>query len=130
MNTETKASAFYLPLLEMVRSARVRIAENMDLIVFCLQVALPVVLASVGLYLPYLVLFSFLWQVFCTYIKKVANRLNQSTEDGVPIARKRYVKIDKYGFLQLEDQDDLPEIIQYLYEIEQYTQRQGKVRRR
>ena len=61
------------------------------------------------------------------FIKSVYYKINGiSDTDGFPVRSKRFTKIDKYGFIEVNENDKM-EIIQYLYEIENFIEKKQKV---
>lgn len=60
------------------------------------------------------------------FVKSVYYKINGiSDTDSFPVRSKRFTKIDKYGFIEVNE-DDKMEIIQYLYEIENFIEKKQK----
>ena len=41
---------------------------------------------------------------------------------------RRYTEMDKDGFIGMKNEDDFPDMIQYLYELENYYQKRSKLK--
>lgn len=60
-------------------------------------------------------------------VKSVYYKINGISEsDGLPTRSKRFTHIDKYGFIEINEEDKM-EMIQYLYEIENFIEKKKKV---
>lgn len=59
-------------------------------------------------------------------VKSVYYKINGISEsDGLPARSKRFTHIDKYGFIEINEEDKM-EMIQYLYEIENFIEKKKK----
>ena len=59
-------------------------------------------------------------------IKSIYYKINGISEsDGLPARSKRFTHIDKYGFIEINEEDKM-EMIQYLYEIENFIEKKKK----
>lgn len=59
-------------------------------------------------------------------IKSIYYKINGISEsDGLPVRSKRFTHIDKYGFIEINEEDKM-EMIQYLYEIENFIEKKKK----
>lgn len=59
-------------------------------------------------------------------VKSVYYKINGiSDSDGLPTRSKRFTHIDKYGFIEINEEDKM-EMIQYLYEIENFIEKKKK----
>ena len=59
-------------------------------------------------------------------VKSVYYKINGISEsDGLPTRGKRFTHIDKYGFIEINEEDKM-EMIQYLYEIENFIEKKKK----
>lgn len=59
-------------------------------------------------------------------MKSIYYKINGISEsDGLPTRSKRFTHIDKYGFIEINEEDKM-EMIQYLYEIENFIEKKKK----
>ena len=59
-------------------------------------------------------------------MKSIYYKINGISEsDGLPTRNKRFTHIDKYGFIEINEEDKM-EMIQYLYEIENFIEKKKK----
>lgn len=60
------------------------------------------------------------------FVKSIYYKINGiSDSDGLPTRSKRFTHIDKYGFIEINEEDKM-EMIQYLYEVENFIEKKKK----
>lgn len=60
------------------------------------------------------------------FVKSIYYKINGiSDSDGLPTRSKRFTHIDKYGFIEVNEEDKM-EMIQYLYEVENFIEKKKK----
>lgn len=119
----------YLSLFEIVMQVVYQIRKNLGNIAVLLQVLIPVIIAKVTNNITAMVLLSICFMLIVNLLKKVSSKLNNTTGEGVPVSNKRFMSADKDGFVWLDNQEELPEALQYLYEIESYLDSKGSYKR-
>ena len=119
----------YLSLFEIVMQIVYQIKKNLGNIAVLLQVLIPVAIAKVANNMTAIVLLSICFMLIVGLLKKVSSKLNNTTGEGVPVSNKRFMSADKDGFVWLDNQEELPEALQYLYEIESYLDSKGCYKR-
>ena len=112
--------------VEMFRSARYALVKELNKVAVILQILIPVMIAGSDYGDAGKVILSACLVCLSRYIIRIWETLN-STIDGVPIPEKRFTVVDNRGFISLENQDDYPELIQYVNELENYLQSKGKL---
>ena len=112
--------------VEMFRSARYALIKELNKVAVILQILIPVVIAGSEYGVTGKVVLSACLVCLSRYIIRIWETLN-STVDGIPIPEKRFTVVDNRGFISLENQDDYPELIQYVNELENYLQSKGKL---
>lgn len=112
--------------VEMFRSARYALIKELNKVAVILQILIPVVIAGSDYGITGKVVLSACLVCLSRYIIRIWETLN-STVDGIPIPEKRFTVVDNRGFISLENQDDYPELIQYVNELENYLQSKGKL---
>lgn len=122
-------SVIYLSLFEIVMQVVYQIKKNLGNIAVLLQVLIPVVIAKVTNNITAMVLLSICFMLIVDLLKKVSSKLNNTTGEGIPVSNKRFMSADKDGFVWLDNQEELPEALQYLYEIERYLDSKGCYKR-
>lgn len=115
----------YLSLFEIVMQVVYQIKKNLGNIAVLLHVLIPVVIAKVTNNITAMVLLSICFMLIVDLLKKVSSKLNNTIGEGVPVSNKRFMSADKDGFVWLNNQEELPEALQYLYEIESYLDSKG-----
>ena len=115
----------YLSLFEIVMQVVYQIKKNLGNIAVLLQVLIPVAIAKATNNITVMVLLSICFMLIVDLLKKVSSKLNNTTGEGVPVSNKRFMSADKDGFVWLDNQEELPEALQYLYEIEIYLDSKG-----
>lgn len=119
----------YLSLFEIVMQVVYQIKKNLSNIAVLLQVLIPVVIAKVTNNITVMVLLSICFMLIVDLLKKVSSKLNNTTGEGIPVSNKRFTSADRDGFVWLDNQEELPEALQYLYEIESYLDSKGSYKR-
>ncbi len=119
----------YLSLFEIVMQVAYQIKKNLGNIAVLLQVLIPVVIAKATNNITAMVLLSICFMLIVDLLKKVSSKLNNTTGEGIPVSNKRFMSADKDGFVWLNNQEELPEALQYLYEIESYLDSKGSYKR-
>lgn len=119
----------YLSLFEIVMQVVYQIRKNLGNIAVLLQVLIPVAIAKVTNSITVMVLLSVCFMLIVDLLKKVSSKLNNTTGEGIPVSNKRFTSADKDGFVWLDNQEELPEALQYLYEIESYLDSKGSYKR-
>ena len=119
----------YLSLFEIVMQVAYQIKKNLGNIAVLLQVLIPVAIAKVTNSITVMVLLSICFMLIVDLLKKVSNKLNNTTGEGIPVSNKRFMSADKDGFVWLDNQEELSEALQYLYEIESYLDSKGCYKR-
>lgn len=112
--------------VEMFRSARYALIKELNKVAVILQILIPVAISGSDYGIAGKVVLSACLVCLSRYIIRIWETLN-STVDGIPIPEKRFTVVDNRGFISLENQDDYPELIQYVNELENYLQSKGKL---
>ena len=74
----------------------------------------------------YSILYTLIFLFVKDFVKSVYYKINGiSDSDGLPTRSKRFTHIDKYGFIEINEEDKM-EMIQYLYEIENFIEKKKK----
>lgn len=67
----------------------------------------------------------FTW--FTSYLRTLSNVINE-TGSTIPIPSRSFIEVDRDGFIGLKNENDLPELIQYTYELESYLKSKGRMK--
>ena len=128
MNKKKKSKSvivvMYKKMIELLLGFKYGLIEELNKIAMLIQIAIPVYICYIGADLKTALTLSIVFYVLVKYIKEVGYELNNKTERGFPVPKKRYTEIDRNGFLNVSD-DELHEAIQYLYEVEEYINKKG-----
>lgn len=71
------------------------------------------------------------FSVFITFVTRFMTKFyyhisnNTINSFDIPVPTKRYTKRDTYGFVTMVNQEDMVEMISYIYSLELYFEREG-----
>lgn len=113
---ETLKEFFYLLKSETIK--------ELGKIAVIIQIVVPVVLSVMSLHVISVVILVSVFLFITEYVKKVSYKLNNVTEQGIPIPPHRLTEKDDYGVIKLKE-EEVQEAILYLYDIEEYFNSRG-----
>lgn len=115
-------------LVECVREFKSGVIEELSKIAVVMEVFIPVFLMWVGAGVIQTILLSCICLGVVRYVKAVSYKLNKTNEKGMPVPTERYTRMDADGFIELKDDNQYPEMLQYIYELEMYMVKKGMVK--
>lgn len=113
---------------ELVMQIMFSFIEEFDKIGIILEIIYPVFLVYCSPNIAVAILFSMVMLFICRYIQSVGKAVNRKGDKGFPMPDRRYTEMDKDGFIGMKNEDDFPDMIQYLYELENYYQKRSRLK--
>lgn len=102
------------------------IIKNLKMFAVLLLILFPVVIAEINVGRFTRAIFMCLLILLVRIIGDTSNKLNRVTTGGIPIPKKRFTRVDENGFIDI-NQNNMQEAILYLYEVENYLKKKGKL---
>lgn len=64
---------------------------------------------------------------YLTAYLRVLNDVVKESTNHVPIPPRKFIEVDRDGFIGLKNENDMPELLQYVYELETYLESKGRI---
>lgn len=64
---------------------------------------------------------------YLTAYLKVLNDVMKESTNHIPTPPRKFIEVDRDGFIGLKNKNDMPELLQYLYELETYLESKGRI---
>ena len=64
---------------------------------------------------------------YLTAYLRVLNDVMRESTNHVPIPPRKFIEVDRDGFIGLKNENDMPELLQYIYELETYLESKGRI---
>ena len=91
------------------------------------QFFVPIFLVAYGASFMVTLVISAVFTWFASYLRTLSNVVNE-TGSTIPIPCRSFIEVDRDGFIGLKNENDLPELIQYTYELESYLKSKGRMK--
>ena len=115
----------FLEMLAILKNTFVKELENIAVVI---QVFIPIIIVIFGGSVVQMLIISCILMICTKYIKEVSHKLNNTTDDGIPVPKENYTQTDKYGFVSFIEGRET-EAVLYLYELEEYFKKIGKLKK-
>lgn len=102
------------------------IIKNLKMFAILLLILFPAVIAEINMGRLARIISMCLLILFVRIIGDTSNKLNRVTAGGIPVPKKRFTRVDENGFIDI-NQNNMQEAILYLYEVENYLKKKGKL---
>lgn len=102
------------------------IIKNLKMFAILLLILFPSVIAEINMGRLARIISMCLLILFVRIIGDTSNKLNRVTSGGIPVPKKRFTRVDENGFIDI-NQNNMQEAILYLYEVENYLKKKGKL---
>lgn len=115
----------FLEMLAIFKNTFVKELENIAVVI---QVIIPLVIVAHGGDVVQMLITSCILTVSIKYIKEVSYKLNNTTDNGIPVPKERCTERDRYGFISFVEGKET-EALLYLNELEEYFKKTGKLKK-
>lgn len=95
-------------------------------IAIMIQFLVPCFLVALGCSYVVALVMSAITTYLTAYLRVLGDVLKEST-NHVPIPPRKFIEVDRDGFIGLKNENDMPELLQYLYELETYLESKGRI---
>lgn len=113
---------------ELIQNIMYSFIEEFDKIGLILEVIYPVFMVYCNPSVAMSLIFSILFLFVCKYLQGIGKAVNHTGDKGIPLPEKRFTEIDKDGFISMKNEEDFPEMLQYIYSLETYLQKRGRLK--
>lgn len=103
------------------------IFEELWKLAIYVQFFVPIFLVAYGASFMVTLVISAVFTWFTSYLRTLSNVINE-TGSTIPIPSRSFIEVDRDGFIGLKNENDLPELIQYTYELESYLKSKGRMK--
>lgn len=112
--------------IEVMVDIKYGIIKNLKMFAILLLILFPSVIAEINMGRLARIISMCLLILFVRIIGDTSNKLNRVTSGGIPVPKKRFTRVDENGFIDI-NQNNMQEAILYLYEVENYLKKKGKL---
>lgn len=112
--------------IEVLIDIKYGVIKNLKTIAIILLILFPVMIAEINIGRTARIIAMIFLIIIIRLICDTSNKLNRVTTGGIPVPKKRFTRVDENGFIDI-NQNNMQEAILYLYEVENYLKKKGKL---